>query len=133
MAENEVVKEDLTDSMLTAGAELTRRMDEVGLRPAASLWFYVPDRNEWRLILGIPGVEVEGPMKAYTTLQTTLNKQPIEGFNLQNILLTSEKNDLFVALRQMLGNRPGPDIHNIRFSKNVIGNLFIDDAYVYRL
>ena len=35
MAENAVVKDQLTDAMVEAGAELTRKLDESGMRAEA--------------------------------------------------------------------------------------------------
>ena len=50
MAENAVVKEQLTDAMIEAGAELTSKLDEIGLSVTAAFWLLIPDLNEWRLL-----------------------------------------------------------------------------------
>jgi hypothetical protein len=42
MAEETVVKEMLTQEMVQAGAELTRRLDEAHLAVCASFWLYMP-------------------------------------------------------------------------------------------
>ena len=41
MAEETVVKEMLTQEMIQAGAEITRRLDEAHLEVRASLWWYI--------------------------------------------------------------------------------------------
>ena len=45
MAEETVVKEMLTQEMIQAGAEITRRLDEAHLEVRASLWLYIPDKK----------------------------------------------------------------------------------------
>ena len=65
MAEDTLVKEQLTDAMVEAGAELTLRLDETGLAPTAALWLFVPDMNEWRLLFASPDVSKHGPRKVY--------------------------------------------------------------------
>jgi hypothetical protein len=38
VAENTVVKDQLTDAMVEVGAELTRKLDEAGVLTEAALW-----------------------------------------------------------------------------------------------
>ena len=45
MAEITVVKDQLTDAMEQAGAQLTRKLDEVGLLTTAASWLFVPEIN----------------------------------------------------------------------------------------
>ncbi len=73
MAEETVVKEMLTQEMIQAGAEITRRLDEAHLEVRASLWWYIPDKNLWRLIVASPAVRLDGPKKVYQKIQTILS------------------------------------------------------------
>ena len=61
-----VIKESLSNEMISAGSELTRRLDEAGFIVSASLWFYVPDSNTWRLIIASPEVRTRG-LKRHTS------------------------------------------------------------------
>ena len=54
MAQDTVVKEPLTEAMIRAGAELTRRLDELRWPVFASLWLYLSEGNQWRLMLASP-------------------------------------------------------------------------------
>lgn len=45
MAENYVVKEQLTADMIEAGAELTKALDDAGLPVAAAFWLFDPRRS----------------------------------------------------------------------------------------
>jgi hypothetical protein len=134
MAEEFLVKNSLTSSMLEAGKELTRRLDRVGFKAVASFWLYNLETNEWRLVLASHQVDRKGPKKAYSTILNALSKKPSEeviGLSLQNITLTSPLDPLIKSLRTAL--RTGKALSDIRFSRNRINDLFIEDAYIYRV
>src|SRR6266550_4760732 len=71
-----VVKESLSERMISAGAELTRRLDEAGFVVAAALWFYDPESNDWRLIIASPGVHTKGLKTFYKEVQSVLRTMP---------------------------------------------------------
>jgi hypothetical protein len=51
--------------------------------------------------------------------------------SLQNISLVSPNDDLVKLLKAAI--KTGPGVSNIRFTGNVINNVFIEDAYIYRV
>ena len=65
-----VVKESLSDRVISAGSELIRRLDESGLVIHAALWFYDPDSNDWRLIIASPEVLSKGLKTVYKEVQS---------------------------------------------------------------
>ena len=134
MAEESVVKESLSPNMIAAGKELTRRLDRMGFKALASFWLYNSETNEWRLVLASRQVDSKGPKKAYSTILNALTKKPEEkviGLGLQIITLTSPLDPLIKSLRTAL--RTGKELSDIRFSRNRINDLFIEDAYIYRV
>ena len=74
MAENTVVKEQLTDAMIKAGAELTRKLDEGENPPTAALWFFDPEINEWRLLFAAPDVASLGRVNVYRRIRHALEQ-----------------------------------------------------------
>src|SRR6266508_87027 len=78
MAENTVVKDVLTDAMITTGADLTRKLDEVEWPVVASFWLYLPELNAWKLVLASPVARLHGPRRAYEAVQTALSALPKE-------------------------------------------------------
>jgi hypothetical protein len=133
VAENAVVKEQLTDAMIEAGAELTRKLDESGVPIVAALWLFLPDANEWRLIFASPEVSAGGPRKMYEQIQKALQElgQKASVIPLSMIGLLDATAELVQLLR--IAARTGPGVVRIRFSKNVINGHFIDDALIYRV
>jgi len=132
MAENTMVKEQLTDAMVEAGAELTRKLDESGMHTTTALWLFDPEINEWRLLFASPEVSAEGPRKVYERIDSALeelgDKASAAPFSVIRLLDPSA--ELVKLLK--IGVATGPGVRRIRFSKNVINGHFIDDALIYR-
>lgn len=128
-----VVKESLSEQMISAGSELTRRLDEGGLAVSAALWFYNPESNDWRLIIASPDVHTKGLKTFYKEVQSVLKTIP-EGqstISLKDISVVDSSEPLIALLRVALRTSSG--ISGIRFSRNMINGTLIEDAYIYRL
>ena len=132
MAENTVVREQLTDGMIEAGAKLTSKLDEIGLPVTAALWLFVPDLNEWRLLFASPDVSSRGPRTVYEQISRGVDQLGAEAsaVPLSIIGLLDADADLVRLLKVAI--RTGPGVSRVRFSKNVINGHFIDDALIYR-
>lgn len=127
-----VVKESLSSEMISAGAQLTRRLDQMHFVVSASFWFYLSDINSWRLIIATPEVKVNGPKKAYKQIQSAIARMPenLPKIALKDISVVDSQNPLILRLR-VFGRVEG--ISGVRFSNNVINGVPIEDAYIYRL
>lgn len=133
MAEDTVVKEQLTGAMIDAGAELTKKLDESGLPVTAALWLFVSDLNEWRLLFASPEVGSKGPRDVYERIQQAIGQlgDTASSVPLSVVGLLDADADL-VRLLKIAIRTTGPGLSRIRFSKNVIDGHFIDDALIYR-
>lgn len=133
MVENTVVKDQLSDAMIEAGAELTRKLDESGVSLSAALWLFEPEINEWRLLFASPEVSARGPIKTYERIQLALDQlgSRAAATPLSAIGLLEPEAPLVRQLRTAI--RTGPGNGPIRFSKNVIDGHFIEDALIYRV
>ena len=132
MTENTVVKEQLTEEMIEAGAQLTQKLDELGMPIAIAMWFFMPDINEWRLLFASPKLSTEGPREVYEQIEEarrTLGAQA-ERVPLSAIGLMDTNHQLVQLLQTAL--HTGPGVSRVRFSKNVVNGHFIDDALIYR-
>lgn len=133
MAQDSVVKEQLTEAMIRAGAELTRKLDEVRWPVLASLWLYLSEGNQWKLVLASPLVASDGPKKSYEMVQAALATTPAaeRTVALSDVGVTDPKDPLIELLRVAV--KTGPTVGGIRFTRNVINGHFIEDAYIYRM
>lgn len=122
-----LVEKDIED-----GKRLVIALDESLFEVRAAMWFYLTDSDEWQLLVASPYVDENGPKKAYNFIQKELAKlSPASEISLKDISVLSPKDDLISLLR--IAIRTGPGISGIRFTRNVINNRLIEDAYIYRM
>ena len=132
MAENTVVKEQLSDEMIEAGAQLTQKLDDLGMPISVAMWLFMPDINEWRLFFASPKLSTTGPREVYMQIEEArkaLGSQA-ERVPLSVIGLMDTNHQLVQTLGSALPT--GPGVSRVRFSKNVVNGHFIDDALIYR-
>jgi len=125
-----MVKASLVDADVEAGTRVIEALDKARFPVQAALWFYLSEPGEWRLLVASPEVDERGPKKAYTHLQSVLAR-PSVGLSLRDISLVSPDHDLIRLLSRAIST--GPGISGIRFTANTVDNVFIEDAYIYRL
>ena len=124
--------EILTDKMISSGKELTILLDKAQVKVKASLWIYEMDLNIWRLIIASPEVRVFGPKKLYKRIQSIISKMPEDNkLVLKDIAVVDDIHPLVILLRKAV--KTGRTISEIRFSRNAINGVFIEDAYIYRI
>lgn len=127
-----MVKAILVDRDIQEGRMLVEALDRSKFILDGALWFYMSNSDEWRLLLVSPLVDRIGPKKAYTVVQSAIEDMPPDfGISLNRISVLSPKNNLIRLLSITL--RTGRGISGIRFTRNTINGVFIEDAYIYRL
>lgn len=133
MVENTVVKEQITDDMIDAGARLTAKLDELGLPLAAAMWFFLPDINEWRLLFASGAMSSAGPRFVYEKIQRArqLLGDEAAAVPLSAVGLIDANDQLVQRLRMGLQTSSG--VSPIRISRTAINGHFIEDALVYRI
>ena len=97
----------------------------------AALWFFDQNSDTWKYILSTPKVDKEGPLKVYQEIQNLL-REGKEAIALKDISVVSPTNSLILNLKTAI-TTPSKAISGIRFSRNVVNNFFIEDAYIYRV
>ncbi len=133
MAKEVVVTQTLSEDMIEAGGRLIDHLDRGNFPVHAALWLYYLEAELWRLVIASPGIKSHGPRKTYMRVQAILSQIP-EGetrVGIQNISVV-DADDLFISiLRSAI--KTGQGISGIRFSRNTIDGIFVEDAYIYRL
>jgi len=126
MAQPVLVKDDVE-----AGMELLRVLDASNFPITGAAWIYFPDIEEWRLVIRSPRAEqnLQGAlldiaiaMDAAGDLRSRLD--------LSRMKLVPPSDRMLQAMGSVVH---APGLSNIRFSKNLINGIYIDDALIYRL
>ncbi|WP_300670806.1 hypothetical protein [Desulfoluna sp.] len=133
MGEDILVIENLTEQMMAAGARLVQRLDDTAADVAAAFWFYSSENRSWRLMIASQKVEFDGPRKYYKRILDA-NKEAGETESVV-ALEDTEVTDTSASIVQVLKHAvsTGPGISGLRFSRNTVQGMFIDDVYVYRM
>jgi len=132
MAKDILVTERLSNSMMNAGAKLIERLDRKNADIKSSFWMCFPEEKIWKLMIASPLVDSEGPREYYKKIVTANeHAEESEGvISLHDIEVTSTSNQIVALLRCAVNT--GEGISGIRFSKNAINGVFIEDVYIYR-
>jgi len=132
MAKDILVTESLSDSMIQSGMKLIERLDAINANIKSSFWFYVSEEKIWKLIIASPLVDTEGPREYYKKIvEVNLLAEEIEEtISLHDISVTNTSNQIVQLLKSAINT--GKEIAGIRFSKNTINGMFIEDTYIYR-
>lgn len=131
MASTTLVESDIAD-----GAALVRQLDKDQFPVTAALWLYESEREAWRLIIASRIVAAEGAREAYRRLFKSMKRvrktrdRPF-GLDSTRIQLVEDSDPLPTLLKRAV--KTGPGVSGIRFTLNVVGGRYIDDAYIYRV
>ena len=114
------------------GRKAVEAFDKGGLEVKAALWFYFSDAQEWRLLVATPLYDAEGPLKAYTRVSEVLAQESLaDDLPLSRVAVVSPQQPQIALLRSAVSI--GPKIDGIRFQRNVINGVLIEDAFIYKL
>jgi hypothetical protein len=128
-----VVREVLSEQMISVGAKLIERLDQSESKVQAALWLFLPEEKIWKLMIISPLVKTDGPRTFYKRILDA-NKIAAESesiISLNDVGVADTSIPLFSLLRVAIST--GSGIGGIRFSKNTINGVFIEDAYIYRI
>lgn len=115
---------------IEGGRTLLKALEKVDFGVRAALWLYSSDSGRWRLMLGSSLVDQEGPKSAYTVVQSELAKlKPRSRISLWDTSVAGLNDDLIRALLTHDYQILAEDW----LRKLVIGNVFIEAAYIYDL
>ena len=128
-------KTALVNKQIENGRRLITALDENKFPLVGALWLYSMNIDEWKLTIVSPSVDDQGPKKTYARIQSVLQKfhkcKPSLEISLNNISVLSPNNNLYRLFRTAI--KTGSGISEIRFSRNTINNVYIEDALIYRI
>jgi hypothetical protein len=122
----------LVEKLIDEGRRVVDALVGGRLPVNAALWLYFPEPEEWRLAVATPWYDLKGSRRTYARIRTILGTlTPPTPIPLLNFTALSPAADLIEGLRT--ANTIGTGIVERRLRGVFYGNVFIDDAYVYRI
>ena len=121
----------LVSTDFAKGEELLNTLDAAGLVVDVALWAYLPEYEDWRLVLAGRTFEALGGKGAYRMLHDRLAKagMPIE--RMPPVMILPMSDPLIRSLRRIF--EKSKYVTGMRLGGQVIGDRFVEDAYSYRI
>ena len=126
-----MVKTPLVERDIESGRFLIEALDRAGFPLTAALWNSLPEESEWRLILATPKVKERGPREVYETVQRVIQSAEVD-LPLHRISVVEPDDGLVTELRIFMGTDGAPFIGGTFLHGTMVGDAFVDAAYLYR-
>jgi hypothetical protein len=116
---------------LDVGAEIVRALESAHIKINVALWLFASEYSDWRFALSSRRLDAVAPAAAYGLVHDALGAA---GFSLERTptLLILPMSDAFIReLRRLFGK--AKSVEGMRLGGQLIGDKFVEDAYVYRI
>ena len=113
------------------GSEILKVLDDANLKVRVALWLYSPDYEDWRLVLSSREFDQTDLVEAYGLLNSALDAAGIPLEQTPPTLILSLSSPFIRTLRKIFGK--AKSVEGMRLGGQMIGDRFVDDAYVYRV
>jgi len=125
MAKAELVGEDYETAR-----KLLQSLDELAASVRTAFWWYSGDSGEWKLVLAMPDVDKHGAKYAYNLVRQALERASLRTVFLRDISIFSPSHEIVKSISKTfhLEGAQAP----IRIKNSASGNVFIEDAHVFR-
>lgn len=115
----------LVNSDIEDGRRVLRSVEQL-MRVTAAFWSHSEEEDRWKLVVVSPDVDVQGPIRLYTMIQTMLRDLASDPagvkFPFSQISVVSPKTLLYKELKQHSGPVGGP-----------VREGWALDAYIYKM
>ncbi|MBX6425401.1 MAG: hypothetical protein IRZ09_05690 [Variibacter sp.] len=121
----------LVEADIKMGEELVALLDAAGFPVTAAAWIHFPDVEEWRLVLRTPKAEKDllGALREMSEIMDAKGDLRAR-LDLSRVKLVPPSDRMLQAIGRMV-RVTGPP--TVRFARNVVDGIYIDDAVIYRL
>ncbi|MFH0810999.1 MAG: hypothetical protein V2A77_11130 [Pseudomonadota bacterium] len=118
----------LVEKDIEAGRKAVETLDKA-FEVTAALWLYSPDSEDWSLVIASPEVADKGPQETYRKIREVLTEPDLAA--LERDITVRKPDDDLIGLFKVALHLEG--IGGVRFTRNIINGVLIEDAYVYRM
>ena len=123
-------KAALVNIDIDRGSIILAALDGAGLDVRVALWLYASEYEDWRLVLSSPQFE-GGTLEDRRRVNEALDAAGIPAENVPPKLLLRMSDPFIKALRAIFGE--ARSVEGMRLSGQMIGNRWVEDAFVYRI
>jgi hypothetical protein len=112
-----ITKGWFTDEMQSAGQDLVNELDKSEGAVSAAFWILEPEKK-WELVIVSNLVTTDGPRRYYQRINDINNK-------------SDKRSRVFIDIMDNFSH--GFLLQNTRLGSNFIGDLYVEDMFIYKL
>jgi hypothetical protein len=113
------------------GREILHILDRAKFAVLVALWVYLPEYEDWRLVLSLRQFDSLDPREAYKRIYESLGSAGFTPDKTPPLMILPVTDPFIRELRRIF--RKARSVEGMRLGGQMIGNRFIEDAYVYRI
>ena|SRR5215472_8978366 len=113
------------------GREALNALDGSKIKTAVALWAHLPEYEDWRLVVSGRTLDSFDLRDAYRRLNDSLTTAGLTPDKAPPVLILSMNDPFIRTLRQIFGKTKS--VEGMRLGGQMIGDRFLEDAYVYRI
>jgi hypothetical protein len=119
----------LVDNRIEDGQKLVAELVLAGFDVSVAFWVKTSEEGLWFLYIGSTSVEPSKVADAYRTLYACLSRIPDPWVSMSEVKLIQASNPIAKDALAARDRQPGR--HPVRFQGKRLGNLSIEEAYIY--
>ena len=112
------------------GERIVRLLEESGIKLSLALWLLVAEYSDWRFALASKDLDRLSPFDQIKRTQDILRKS-LEVEHIPTLWIMNTLEPFPRNLRKLFGK--AKSVEGMRLGGQFIGNLFVEDAYIYRI
>jgi hypothetical protein len=116
---------------MNRGSELLDALERANLKVRVALWMFLSEYEDWRLVVSARQFDSLDPRDAYRLLNDTLAAAGFTPEKTPPILILPMADPSIKELRRVFLKTKG--VEGMRLGGQMIGDRFVQDAYVYRI
>jgi hypothetical protein len=113
------------------GAEVLDILDRAKIRPTVAMWAHLSEYEDWCLVIAAREFDAVDLRAAYRLLNDSLNAGGITPQKKPVVMILPMKDPFIKGLRKIFGKTKS--VEGMRLGGQMVGDRFIEDAFVYRI
>ena len=126
-----MVKTALVSTDIDRGLDVVKALERAKIKVNAALWAVLPEYEDWRLVVASRDFDKLDFMGAIGLLHEALGAAGFTPHNKPTTMILNMSDPTIKDLRRWYAKMK--DVEGMRPGGQMIGNRFVEDAYVYRI
>ena len=121
----------LVNLEIERGSEKVNILDRAKVKASVALWAYLSEYEDWRMVISSRQFDALRLREAYGLLHTSLDAAGFAPEKVPPVLILPMTDPFIRELRRVFAK--AKSVEGMRLGGQMIGNRFLEDAYVYRI